>query len=89
MEGDTDESKQMGSHGIRRENNFGFTSTFVDKLNEKKNKSPIMITSSVQATLSGRFDDSEYGRSKLVGEEFSDDKIKALLRGENPDEEDE
>lgn len=36
MEGDTDESKQMGSHGIRRENIFGFTSTFVDKLNEKK-----------------------------------------------------
>lgn len=48
-----------------------------------------MITSFVQATLSGRFGDSEYGRSKLVGEEFSDNKIKALLKGENPDEEDE
>ena len=52
------------------EGNFGFTSTLLDKLKEKGNKSPIMITSSVQATLSGRFGDSEYGRSKLAGEEL-------------------
>ena len=50
------------------EGNFGFTSTLLDKLKEKGNKAPIMITSSVQATLSGRFGDSEYGRSKLAGE---------------------
>lgn len=52
------------------EGNFGFTSTLLDKLKDKGNKAPIMITSSVQATLSGRFGDSEYGRSKLAGEEL-------------------
>ena len=52
------------------EGNFGFTSTLLEKLKEKGNKCPIMITSSVQATLSGRFGDSEYGRSKLAGEEL-------------------
>ena len=52
------------------EGNFGFTSTLLDKLKKKGNKAPIMITSSVQATLSGRFGDSEYGRSKLAGEEL-------------------
>ena len=52
------------------EGNFGFTSTLLDKLKEKGNKCPIMITSSVQATLSGRFGNSEYGRSKLAGEEL-------------------
>ena len=51
------------------EGNFGFTDTLLNKLKEKENKAPIMITSSVQATLSGRFGDSEYGRSKLAGEE--------------------
>ena len=50
--------------------NFGFTSLLLDKLKEKGNKSPILITSSVQATLSGRFGNSEYGRSKLAGEEL-------------------
>ena len=52
------------------EGNFGFTSTLLNKLKEKGNKCPIMITSSVQATLSGRFGNSEYGRSKLAGEEL-------------------
>lgn len=52
------------------EGNFGFTSILLDKLKEKGNRCPIMITSSVQATLSGRFGDSEYGRSKLAGEEL-------------------
>ena len=52
------------------EGNFGFTSTLLEKLKGKGNKSPIMITSSVQATLSGRFGNSEYGRSKLAGEEL-------------------
>ena len=50
--------------------NFGFTDTLLSKLKEKGNKAPIMITSSVQATLSGRFGDSAYGRSKLAGEEL-------------------
>ena len=52
------------------EGNFGFTSTLLDCLKKHENKAPIMITSSVQATLSGRFGDSEYGRSKLAGEEL-------------------
>ena len=52
------------------EGNFGFTSTLLEKLKDKGNKAPIMITSSVQATLSGRFGNSEYGRSKLAGEEL-------------------
>ena len=49
--------------------NFGFTSELLDCLKRHGNKAPIMITSSVQATLSGRFGDSAYGRSKLAGEE--------------------
>ena len=52
------------------EGNFGFTSTLLNCLKKNDNKAPIMITSSVQATLSGRFGDSEYGRSKLAGEEL-------------------
>ena len=50
--------------------NFGFTNTLLEKLKEKRNLSPVVITSSVQATLAGRFGDSEYGRSKLAGEEL-------------------
>ena len=52
------------------EGNFGFTNTLLEQLKAHNNKSPILITSSVQATLSGRFGDSEYGRSKLAGEEL-------------------
>lgn len=52
------------------EGNYGFTSVLLNKLREKGNKSPVLITSSVQATLCGRFGDSEYGRSKLAGEEL-------------------
>ena len=50
--------------------NFGFTSKLLETLKKHKNKAPIMLSSSVQATLSGRFGDSEYGRSKLAGEEL-------------------
>ena len=53
-----------------QKNNFGFTSTLLETLKKYKNKAPVMISSSVQATLSGRFGDSEYGRSKLAGEEL-------------------
>ena len=52
------------------EGNFGFTSTLLETLKRLENRSPIVITSSVQATLAGRFGDSEYGRSKLAGEEL-------------------
>ena len=43
--------------------NFGFASILLDTLKKHGNKAPIMLSSSVQATLSGRFGDSEYGRS--------------------------
>ena len=50
--------------------NFGFTSELLDCLKKHGNKAPVMLSSSIQATLSGRFGDSEYGRSKLAGEEL-------------------
>ena len=50
--------------------NFGFTSQFLDTLKKHENKATIMLSSSIQATLSGRFGNSEYGRSKKAGEEL-------------------
>ena len=53
-----------------RTGNFGFTSTLLETLKKRGNRAPIILSSSVQATLSGRFGDSEYGRSKRDGEEL-------------------
>ena len=50
--------------------NFGFASTLLDTLEKHGNKAPVMLSSSIQATLAGRFGDSEYGRSKRAGEEL-------------------
>ena len=50
--------------------NFGFASTLLDTLKKHGNKCPIMLSSSIQATLQGRFEDSEYGRSKKAGEDL-------------------
>ncbi len=50
--------------------NFGFASELLDALKRNENKCPVMLSSSVQASLKGRFGDSEYGRSKLAGEEL-------------------
>lgn len=50
--------------------NFGFASTLLDTLKKYGNKCPVMISSSQQASLSGRFGNSEYGRSKKAGEEL-------------------
>lgn len=50
--------------------NFGFASVLLDTLKKYHNKATIMLSSSIQATLSGRFGDSEYGRSKKAGEEL-------------------
>ena len=50
--------------------NFGFASQLLDCLKKHNNKAGIMLSSSVQATLAGRFGNSEYGRSKKVGEEL-------------------
>ena len=51
------------------EGNFGFASKLLDTLKKYGNKCPVMLSSSIQATLIGRYD-SEYGRSKKAGEEL-------------------
>lgn len=50
--------------------NFGFASVLLDMLKKHGNNAPVMLASSIQATLAGRFGDSEYGRSKKAGEEL-------------------
>ena len=50
--------------------NFGFASRLLECLKKHGNKAPIMLSSSIQATLSGRFGTSEYGKSKKAGEEL-------------------
>ena len=52
------------------EGNFGFASTLLETLEKHHNTAPVMLSSSIQATLAGRFGDSEYGRSKRAGEEL-------------------
>ena len=48
--------------------NFGFASTLLDTLKAHGNRCPVMLSSSQQASLAGRFGNSEYGRSKKAGE---------------------
>ena len=50
--------------------NFGFASTLLETLKKYGNKAPVMISSSIQATLIGRYANSDYGKSKLRGEEL-------------------
>ena len=50
--------------------NFGFASTLLNTLKKYENTCPIMLSSSIQATLLGRFGASDYGKSKLAGEEL-------------------
>ena len=50
--------------------NFGFASLLLDTLKKHNNTCPVMISSSIQATLAGRFGTSEYGKSKKAGEEL-------------------
>ena len=50
--------------------NFGFASVLLDTLKKYQNNCPVMISSSIQATLAGRFGTSEYGKSKKAGEEL-------------------
>lgn len=52
------------------EGNFGFASTLLDTLNKYDNTCPVMLSSSQQASLTGRFGNSEYGRSKKAGEDL-------------------
>lgn len=53
-----------------REGNFGFASKLLDTLKKHNNKATVMLASSIQATLAGRFGNSEYGRSKRDGEKL-------------------
>ena len=50
--------------------NFGFANTLLDTLKKYGNKAPVMLSSSAQASLTGRFGNSEYGRSKKAGEDL-------------------
>lgn len=50
--------------------NFGFASTLLDTLKKYSNRAPVMLSSSIQATLIGRYGTSDYGKSKLAGEEL-------------------
>lgn len=50
------------------EANLGFASVLLDTLKKHKNNCPVMLSSSIQATLIGRYGDSDYGKSKLAGE---------------------
>ena len=52
------------------EGNFGFASTLLDTLKKLGNRCPVMLSSSQQASLTGRFGNSEYGRSKKAGEDL-------------------
>ena len=50
--------------------NFGFASILLDTLKKHNNKATVMLASSIQATLLGRYGESDYGKSKLAGEEL-------------------
>ena len=52
------------------EGNFGFATILLNTLKKYKNNCPVMISSSIQATLAGRFGTSEYGKSKKAGEDL-------------------
>lgn len=52
------------------EGNFGFASKLLETLKKHNNTCPIMLSSSIQATLIGRYGESDYGKSKLAGEEL-------------------
>ena len=60
--------------------NFGFASTLLDTLKKHGNRCPIMLSSSQQASLTGRFGNSEYGRSKKAGENLFLDYERDYLR---------
>lgn len=60
--------------------NFGFASTLLDTLKKHGNKCSIMLSSSIQATLTGRFGNSEYGRSKKRAKNCSLNMVKRQVR---------
>ena len=60
--------------------NFGFASTLLDTLKKHENRCPVMLSSSQQASLTGRFGNSEYGRSKKAGEDLFLDYEREFLK---------
>jgi UDP-2-acetamido-2,6-beta-L-arabino-hexul-4-ose reductase len=62
--------------------NFGFASTLLDTLKKHGNTCPVMLSSSQQASLTGRFGNSEYGRSKKAGEDLFLDYERDFLKGQ-------
>ena len=52
------------------EGNYGFSSVLLDTLKKYDNKCPVMLASSIQASLTGRYENSEYGKSKRAGEDL-------------------
>ena len=60
--------------------NFGFASTLLDTLKRYNNRCPVMLSSSQQASLTGRFGNSEYGRSKKAGEDLFLDYERTFLK---------
>lgn len=67
------------------EGNFGFASTLLDTLKKHNNHCPVMLSSSQQASLTGRFGNSEYGRSKKAGEELFLNYERDFLNNEKPE----
>ena len=67
------------------EGNFGFAGTLLDTLKKHNNHCPVMLSSSQQASLTGRFGNSEYGRSKKAGEELFLDYERDFLNNEKPE----
>ena len=63
--------------------NFGFASTLLDTLKKQGNRCPVMLSSSQQASLTGRFGNSEYGRSKKAGEDLFLDYERDFLTSKN------
>lgn len=53
-----------------KDGNYGFASQLLNMLKKHNNKCPVMLSSSIQASLAGRFGTSDYGKSKLAGEEL-------------------
>lgn len=64
------ETEEVSRLNAYMNGNFGFSSKLLELLKESKNTCPVMLSSSTQAALTGRFVGSEYGKSKLAGEEL-------------------
>lgn len=64
------ETEEKARAEAYRNGNFGFSSVLLETLKRQHNTCPVMLSSSVQASLVGRFADSDYGKSKLAGEEL-------------------